>query len=260
MAHDAVGLADICSARRRIAPVVRSTPLIPSAALSRLGDAAVHLKLELLQDTGSFKVRGAANKILGLSPEARERGVVTVSTGNHGRAVARVAQLAGSRAVVCISDLVPEHKKAAIRANGAQLEVHGESQDEASELAFALQAERGLTVVNPFDDAHIIAGQGTIGIELLADLPSIDTVLVPVSGGGLIGGITVALKAANPACRVIGVSMEQGAAMQASLKAGKPVQVNDVESLADSLQGGIFLDNKFTFDLVRNYVDELLLV
>ena len=260
MAERAPSAATVQAARRRIAATVRRTPLVPSPALSARTGAGVHLKLETLQDTGSFKVRGAANKILGLDAQARARGVVTVSTGNHGRAVAHVAGRAGSRATVCVSELVPENKLAAIRATGATLRVRGRSQDEAAELAFELERDDGLTMVNPFDDAAIIAGQGTIGLELVEDLPEIAAALVPVSGGGLVGGIALALKAANPACRVIGVSMDRGAAMAASQAAGKPVRVDDVETLADSLQGGIFLDNRFTFALVRDLVDALILV
>ncbi|MBT6117052.1 MAG: pyridoxal-phosphate dependent enzyme [Rhodospirillaceae bacterium] len=148
----------------------------------------------------------------------------------------------------------------AIRALGGEVKVHGRSQDEAAEIAFALEKDEGMTLVNPFDDPAIVAGQGTAGIEIIEDLPQVDTVLVPVSGGGLIGGIAVAIKAANPWAKVIGVSMDRGAAMYESQKAGKPILVEEVESLADSLGGGIFLDNKWTFGLVRDLVDDLILV
>ena len=260
MSDHGVSLGDIYRARARIAPVVRRTPLVPAEALSARLGTAVHYKLETLQPTGSFKVRGAASKILGLPDDVRARGVTTVSTGNHGRAVAHVARLAGCRAAVCLSNLVPENKRRAIEAAGGELMVHGKSQDDAAEVAFKLEREEGMTMVNPFDDAAIVAGQGTIGIELLEDLPSLDTVLVPVSGGGLIAGIARAVKAANPDCRVVGVSMQHGAAMYESQKAGKPVLVEEVESLADSLGGGIFLDNKHTFALIRDLVDDLVLV
>ena len=257
---DAITLGDLYAARQRIAGIARRTPMVPAEALSPLAGTAVHYKLEILQATGAFKVRGAANKILGLPEGVRARGVTTVSTGNHGRAVAHVARAAGCRAVVCLSELVPENKKAAIRAAGGELKVHGRSQDEAAEIAFALEKEDGMTLVNPFDDPAIVAGQGTAGIEILEDLPEADSVLVPVSGGGLIGGIAIAIKAANPKARVIGVSMDRGAAMYESQKAGRPILVEEVESLADSLGGGIFLDNHCTFDLVRDLVDDLILV
>ncbi len=255
-----VELADIYAARVRIASVARRTALIPSPSLSARAGADVRLKLEFLQDTGSFKVRGAANTILALDAPARAKGVVTVSTGNHGRAVAHVARLVGTKAIVCLSNLVPENKRAAIRALGAELVVHGQSQDDAAEIAFDLVRTRGMTMVNPFDDARVVAGQGTIGLELLEDFPEIDSVLVPVSGGGLISGIARALKSARRDFRVIGVSMDRGAAMHASLAAGKPVLVPDVDTLADSLQGGIFLDNTHTFSMVRELVDDLVLV
>ncbi len=260
MSDHGVSLGDIYRARDRIAPVVRRTPLVPAEALSAHLGTAVHYKLETLQPTGSFKVRGAASKILGLPDDVRARGVTTVSTGNHGRAVAHVARLAGCRAAICLSNLVPDNKRRAIEAAGGELMIHGQSQDDAAEVAFKLEREDGMTMVNPFDDPAIVAGQGTIGIELLEDLPGVDMVLVPVSGGGLIAGIARAVKAANPDCRVVGVSMDRGAAMYESQKAGEPVLVEEVESLADSLGGGIFLDNKHTFALVRDLVDDLVLV
>ena len=260
MSASEVTLRDIYRARKRVAAVVRRSPLVRSEALSERIGAAVHLKLETAQDTGSFKIRGAANKILTLSDEARERGVITLSTGNHGRAVAHVARGVGAPAVVCLSTLVPQNKVDAVRRAGAEVVIRGRSQDEAWEEAERLAAERGLTMVNPFDDPLVIAGQGTIGLELMEELPALDTVLVPVGGGGLISGIALALKSIDPAIRVIGVSMERGPVMYHSQKAGKPVLMEEEESLADSLGGGIFLDNRYTFGLVRDRVDDLVLV
>jgi threonine dehydratase len=147
-----------------------------------------------------------------------------------------------------------------VRALGAEVKIVGRNQDEAEVVAKELAAERGLTFVSPFDDPFVIAGQGTIGLELLEDLPALDCVLVPLSGGGLIGGIALALKRADPAIRVIGVSMERGPAMARSLEAGRPVAVEEEPGLADSLGGGIGLDNRYTFGLVRKYVDETVLV
>jgi threonine dehydratase len=255
-----VTLRDVYRARKAIAPVVRRTPLVRSEALSERTGAEVHLKLETTQDTGTFKVRGAANKILSLPEEARRRGVITVSTGNHGRAVAHVAGQVGSPAVVCLSTLVPANKVDAVRRAGAEVAIFGKSQDEAAEKADRLAAERGLTMVNPFDDPLVIAGQGTIGLELMDDLPELDAVLVPVGGGGLISGIALALTSVDPAIRVIGVSMERGPVMYHSQQAGKPVLVDEEETLADSLGGGIFLDNQYTFAMVRDLVDDLVLV
>jgi threonine dehydratase len=220
----------------------------------------VHLKLETLQETGAFKLRGAFNRLLQLSGAERERGVIAVSTGNHARAVAHAANALEVPAVVCMSSLVPDNKVAAVRATGAEVRIAGRNQDEAEEAARQLAEERGLVFVSPFDDPHVIAGQGTIGLELLEDLPALDGILVPLSGGGLIGGIALALKSADRSIRVIGVSMERGPAMVRSLEAGRPVAVAEEASLADSLGGGIGLDNRHTFALVRDLVDETILV
>jgi threonine dehydratase len=218
------------------------------------------LKPESLQETGSFKIRGSANKILALTPEQRERGVITVSTGNHGRAVSYVAGELGVRAVVCMSTLVPDHKVAAIQSLGAEVVIYGDSYEEAERHAMQLVDERGLMMVPGFDDPLVIAGQGTIGLELLEDFPEIDTAVVPLSGGGLICGIAVALKSANAAIRVVGVSMDRAPVMYHSLKAGKPIDMPEEPTLADALMGNIGLDNRYTFRMVQQYVDDVVLV
>ena len=256
----ALTLAEVYRARAAIAPWVRRTPLVRSDALARRLGRSVHLKLETLQETGSFKLRGATNRMLALSPAERQRGVVAVSTGNHARAVAHAAKELSVPAMVFMSTLVPENKVEAVRALGAEVRIAGEGQDAAEADARRLAEEHGSVFVSPFEDLQVIAGQGTIGLELLEDLPDLDTVLVPLSGGGLIGGIALALKSADPSIRVIGVSMERGAAMYESLRAGRPVEVAEQPSLADSLGGGIGLDNRYTFALVRDLVDELVLV
>ena len=220
----------------------------------------ISLKLETAQDTGAFKLRGATNFIRASGATARARGVVTVSTGNHGRAVAHAARRVGARAVVCMSELVPGNKREAIEGLGAEVRIVGRSQDEAEVEAQRLVREEQLMLVHPFDDPLVIAGQGTIGIEILEDGPEVDTVIVGLSGGGLISGIAVALKAANPRARIVGVTMEHGAAMYESLQAGHPVEVEERPSLADSLGGGIGLDNRYTFELTRTLVDDYVLV
>lgn len=257
---EAPSFRTIFQARRTIGPLVRQTPLLPSPRLSEKLGVPVYLKAETLQETGSFKVRGAANKILNLEQARQRQGVVTASTGNHGRAVAHVARELGIPAVVCLSERVPPNKVAALRQLGAELVIEGEGQDEAVERAENLRATRGLTLVHPFDDPLVIAGQGTIGLELLEVLPEPGTVLVPLSGGGLIAGIALTLKSVSPATRVIGVSMERSPVMYHSLQAGKPVMLPEEETLADSLLGGIGLDNRYTFSLVQQYVDDVLLV
>jgi threonine dehydratase len=171
-----------------------------------------------------------------------------------------VARQLGLKATVCLSERVPPNKVEALQRLEAEVVIHGQSQDEAEARARQIQAERGAIMVPPFDDPFIIAGQGTIGLELLAALPDIDTALVPLSGGGLIAGIALALKTANPAIRVIGLSMERAPVMYHSLQAGRPVQMLEESTLADSLQGGIGLDNQYTFQLVREYVDEVILL
>jgi threonine dehydratase len=228
--------------------------------LSALSGRDVRLKLETTQPIGAFKIRGAANALANLPDAQRARGVVCASTGNHGRAVAAAAARLGIAATVCLSRLVPDNKIAAIRALGADVRIVGDSQDDAQREVDRLVAEEGRTDIPPFDHPDVIAGQGTIGIELLEDFPDVDTVVVPLSGGGLIAGIACAIKAAAPGVRVIGVSQERGAAMQASLATGRPVEVVEEPTLADSLGGGIGLQNRFTFEMVRALVDDVVLV
>jgi len=255
-----IGLAAIADARSRIADAVQRTPLLRSSSLSALCGAPVHLKLENRQTTGSFKLRGATNAVLSLDNTARTRGLVTASTGNHGRALAHAAKEAGIRAIVCMSALVPANKVQSVRALGAEVRIVGRSQDDAQDEVERLVNEEGLTAIPPFDHADVIAGQGTIGLEIAEDLPDVDLVLVPLSGGGLASGVAAAIKGSLPNARVIGVSMERGAAMAASLKAGKPVLVEELETLADSLGGGIGLSNRYTFAMCRALLDDVVLL
>ena len=197
-----ITLREIYQARLLVGPFVSCTPLPQSPALSvRLG-TPVHLKLELMQTIGSFKIRGAANHLLSLSAAQRERGVVTVSTGNHGRAVAAAARQLGVRAVVCMSELVPENKRAAIRDLGAELLIVGRSQDDAEVEANRLVEQQAMVPMHPFDDPKIIAGQGTIGLELLEQLPAIDNLVVGLSGGGNSGLPTLCLNGPRTTSRI----------------------------------------------------------
>lgn len=255
-----ITLRDVYMARRKVGEVALRTPLLEAKRLGKAIGGRVVLKAENLQETGSFKIRGAANKILGLKETERRRGVLAVSTGNHGRAVAYVAQRVGVPAVVCVSAAVPENKLEAIRALGAELVIAGETYDEAAEQAEQLKEARGLTMVHPFDDPDIMAGQGTIGVEVLEDFPEVDTAIVPLSGGGLIGGIGLALKSASDDIRVIGVSMTRGPAMVESLKQGKVVEVIEEPTLADALAGGIGTDNRHTFRMAQRVIDATALV
>lgn len=255
-----VSLADILAARERIAGIARRTPLKPSEALSRRLEKQVWLKMETMQDTGSFKIRGAANKILSLDEYERKRGVVTASSGNHGKSVAYLARKLGLRAVICMTDLVPEAKVAAIRSLGAEVVIHGSDQDEATERAHELAGKDGLTFISAFDDPQVIAGQGTIGLEILEDCPEVETLVVQVSGGGLMSGVALAARAIKPDIRLIGVSTTAGAAMVESIRAGRIVGVEEKPSLADALPGPIPPDNRYTFAICRDLVDYILQV
>lgn len=245
-ASDQVGLLQIKAARTAIAAAIRETPVVASPDLSTLCGVPVHLKLEHQQVTGSFKLRGATNAVSRLSPEQRAKGVVGVSAGNHGRGLAYAAREAGVRCIICMSQLVPANKVEGIKAQGADVLIIGRSQDEAQHEVNRLVTDEGMTMLPPFDHPDIIAGQGTVGLEILDQLPDVGTVLVQVSGGGLISGVAAGLKAQRPRIRVIGISMERGAAMYASL--------------ADSLGGGIGLDNRYTFRMAHDLVDEFVLV
>jgi len=260
MPDSSVTLRDVFRARQGIAGIAIRTPLISSPRLSQQTGAAVYLKLENVQRTGAFKIRGAANKLQSLTADQRTRGVITVSSGNHGRAVAYVARELGIGAVICMSTRVPANKVEAIRRLGAEVVLHGDSYDEAERRAMEMQAERELTMISPFDDPAIIAGQGTIGLEILEDLPSVDTAIVPLSGGGLLSGVALTLKAADPSIRLVGVSMERAPVMYHSLRAGRPIEMEEEETLADALAGGIGLDNQYTFHIIQEHVDETLLV
>lgn len=255
-----VTLHDVYRARQRITTVVTRTPVIRSLLLTERVGASVYLKAESLQKTGSFKIRGATNKMLGLTTEEKARGVVTVSSGNHGRAVAFIAQQLGINAVICMSMRVPRNKLDAIKRLGAEVVVTGDSYEQAEIHALQLQEERRLTLIDPFDDPLVIAGQGTIGLELLEDMPEIDTVIVPLSGGGLISGIALALKSASPSIRVIGVTMDRAPVMYHSLRAGAPIEMTEEDTIADALVGNIGVNNKYTFRMVQEYVDDTVLV
>lgn len=255
-----ITLCDIYMARGRLAPIIRRTPLFSSPSLTEYVGVPVYLKLDNLQPTGVFKIRGVANMMLNLTADEKARGVITFSTGNHARAVAYMAKQLDINAVIFLSERVPSYRVDAIKSLGAEVIVSGKSQDEAMEQASQMQKELGLTWINAFDDPFIIAGHGTIGLELLEDLPEIDTAIVPLSGGGLISGIALVLKSANPAIRVIGVSPEVSPAMYHSLKAGHPIEIEEKDSIADALLGGIGLDNQNTFRMVQEYVDDIILL
>ncbi len=245
---------DFAAARARIAHQIWPTPVVPVEAAG----GTVAIKLESLQRTGSFKVRGAANRMLKLNASARGRGVVAVSSGNHGRAVAEVARRMGIAATVCVPDWADPSKLEAIRAAGAEVVLCGGSYDEAEARAADLAETKGMTLVHPFDDQAVIEGQGTIALELAEQIRDLDEILVPLSGGGLVAGVGLAARAIG--IRVVAVSARRASVMVQSLEAGKPVQVPDEDTVASALSGGIGLDNRYTFEIVRRVVAEHVVV
>ncbi|QTM98994.1 pyridoxal-phosphate dependent enzyme [Sediminibacillus dalangtanensis] len=255
-----VALSDIRLAHNRIAELIGKTPLLKAPALSELAGIEAYLKLETINEVGSFKIRGAANKMLQLTETQCKQGVTTYSTGNHGMAVAFIARELSIPAVICISNRVPHAKVAALQRLGAKIEIVGDGQDDAAKRCQQLQEHDGLTVIPPFDDRDIIAGQGTIALEILEDLPGLEEVIIPVSGGGLIAGIGFALKQLKPDVQVTGVSIQAASAMHESLREGKPIEVPEKNTIADSLLGGINLENHYTFTMVQQYMDQMILL
>ncbi len=253
-----VTLADILAARRVIHGVADATPFVPSPFMSKVAGHDFLLKLENTQPVGAFKLRGAVNAVMTLPDTVG--GVTCCSTGNHGRGVAYAGAKRGMKAVICMSNLVPQAKVDGIRALGADVRIVGTTQDEAMRESQRLCAAKGLVEISPFDDPKVIAGQGTIGLEMLEARPDLTMILVPLSGGGLAAGVAVAAKAINPKIRVIGITMDRGAAMHASLHAGHPVEVPERASLADSLGGGIGLKNRLSFPLCRDHLEDVVLV
>jgi len=260
LAIEAIMQKDIWEAKHRISSTIQKTPLVYSPILSERAKGSIYLKLENLHPTDSFKIRGAANKLLSLSDAEKSKGITTFSTGNFGRSVACIANKLGIAATICVSERVPEAKVKALEKTGAKLEIAGMSQDEAEQRCYELEKNNGLTVVHPFDDPYIIAGNGTIGLEILEEIPDVNMVISGLSGGGLLSGLGIAIKAANENCKLTGVSTNRGAAMYESIQAGKPVMVKEEDTLADSLLGGIGRDNRYTYELVKKYSDDIVLV
>ena len=253
-----VNLDQIREAHKKISPYINNTPLLHSSYLSE--DKNVYLKLESLQVTGSFKLRGAINKLLSLNDEQKKRGVVAVSTGNHGKGVAYASKQLNIKSTIFMSSMVPDHRREAIESLGARVEIVGTNSDEADLYAKEYSKKNDIPLIHPFDDPMIIAGQGTIGLEMLESLPEVDTVIIPTSGGGLIGGIALAIKLQKPDVKIIAASMSRGPSMYKSLKAGKPVDVEEEETLADCLGGSIGLDNKYTFKIAQDTIDDFILI
>ncbi|UYM06826.1 pyridoxal-phosphate dependent enzyme [Solicola gregarius] len=246
----------IATARTRIAPHVRPLATRRSESRSTLVDGDVVLALENEQPTGSFKIRGAANAVLS-HLERGVTGITTASTGNHARAVAHIALAHGLPVRAYVSRDVSDGRVRGLHALGSEVDPSAADQTEAIERAQAYADEHGHAFVPPFDDPDVISGQGTLGLDVADALPGLDIVVVPVSGGGLASGLAIAVKTALPVARVIGVCAERAPAMRAALDAGHPVDVPERETVADSLRGDLGPDNRYTFRLVRDFVDEV---
>lgn len=251
-------LKDIEAARQTIDSAIGLTPCQYSGFLSRLTGAQVYLKLENLQNTGSFKIRGALNKLNTLSPEERHGGVIAASAGNHAQGVARAALQLGIHATILMPEATPITKVEATKVAGAEVILQGETFDDAMSVARSLAAERGLTLIHPFDDPAVIAGQGTIGLEMLQQLPELGAVVVPVGGGGLISGIAVALKTLRPTIRIIGVEAEQAASAVLSRQTGRAMELGAIKTIADGI--AVKRVGDLTFALMQQYVDDLVTV
>ena len=255
---ESVTLTSIQTARARIVEAIYLSPCQLSSDLSELTGLPLHLKLENLQRTGSFKERGALNKLLTLSQAEREHGVITASAGNHAQGVAFHAAAQGIRCQIVMPLATPQIKVAATRGFGADVVLHGSNYDEACEEAQRRRLEEGRTFIHPFDDAEIINGQGTIGLELLEQVPDLEAVVIPIGGGGLISGVACALKETNPRIRVIGVEPEKLPSMLRAREAGAPVTLNAEATVADGI--AVRRAGDLTLPLVSRYVDEIVTV
>jgi len=253
-----MNLEKIYQARENIVSFVRKTPLELSYFLSDVAATDVHLKLENWQKTGSFKIRGALNKICTLTPEEKARGIITASAGNHGLGVACAARLHGISGKIVVPQNASQAKIRALERYDVELIVHGADYDDAEAIALEIQRNEQLTFVHAFDDAEIIAGQGTIALEILEQLAEVQTIVVPVGGGGLISGLAVAAKALRPEIRVVGVQSEASPAMVAALQAGKIRETPIAGTIADGLAGRSVSER--TLHLVQTHVDDVILV
>ncbi len=252
-----VSLDDIRAARERIRHAARVTPLVPAGAAVH-GGHPLYLKCESLQPMGAFKIRGAFNMIAQLAADARARGVITYSSGNHGQAVALSAQILGAPAVIVMPTTAPAVKVEGARSYGAEVQFAGTTSTDRQRHAEAEAARRGLTIVPPFDHPWIIAGQGTAGLEILDQCPDVGTVFVPIGGGGQVSGIAAALKLSRPSVRVVGVEPTGAPTMKTALAAGGPVTLEKTASIADGLL--TIRAGDLTFEHARAFVDEVVTV
>jgi threonine dehydratase len=242
-------------ARARMGARVYRTPLLTSRILSGRTGFDVRLKAEMFQRGGSYKIRGPMNKFAYLTDEQKRRGVICSSAGNHAQGVALAAATYGIKAVVVMAENATKSKIDATRAYGAEVVLHGTIWDEANEKAKQLVAERGYTYIHPFDDEQLIVGQGTLGLEIYEDWPEVEVAVVPIGGGGLISGVTMALKSCNPRVRIVGVESSGAPAMTRSVREGRLITLDHVDCIIDGLRVKRVGDK--TYDIVRQHVDEL---
>lgn len=253
-----ITLSDVEQARNALLGIVHRTSMDSSRIFSELAYNEIYLKMENLQKTGSFKIRGAYNKIHHLSPEEKSKGVIAASAGNHAQGVAYAAARAGLRATIVMPETAPLSKITATGSYGAEIILAGQVYDDAFRRAREIQQTQGATLIHAFDDEKVIAGQGTIGLEILQDLPDVSTIVAPIGGGGLIAGIAVAVKTLAPHVRIIGVQASGAAAMYLSKQADSLVTTKDAITVADGI--AIKVPGTLTFDIVQKYVDEIVTV
>jgi len=253
-----VTLKMVQEAQGRLKGVAQKTGLSFTNSVSDVADCKVWLKLENLQRTGSFKLRGAYNKVASLTQEERDKGVIAASAGNHAQGVALAASVYGCQSTICMPKHAPLSKIAATRSYGANVVLFGDFFDEAAAKANELAEKNGYTFVHPFNDPLVIAGQGTIALEIIDQLPDVDAIVVPIGGGGLIAGIAAAAKSVNPKIKIIGVQTENMPSMQTSINQGKILTVEGKASLADGIT--VKTPGDLTFELVKKYVDDIVTV
>jgi threonine dehydratase len=253
-----INLADVKAALDRVRQSIYLSPCTISATFSQLTGNTIYLKLDNLQRTGAFKERGALNKLLTLTKEERDQGVIAASAGNHAQGLAYHAGKRGIHAQICMPLTTPLIKVSATKAYGAEVVLHGANYDEACEEAIRRGSQQHLTFIHPFDDDAVIAGQGTLGLEMLQQHPEIEAVVVPIGGGGLIGGIACAIKETNPKVQVVGVQTSRLPSMKAAVSEGKPVTIPAAATIADGI--AVRRAGDRTLPLVQKYVDQIVTV
>jgi threonine dehydratase len=256
--YEFLSLDDFRRAAVHIAPHIHRTPVHTSETLSRLTGHDVHLKAELFQKAGSYKVRGPLNVLAQMSAVDKQRGIICASAGNHAQGVARAARIHGVPAVVVMSLSAKQVKINATKGYGAEVILHGDVWDDAYQRSLELREERSLTYIHPFDDPALIAGQGGVGMEFIEDVPDLHTVVVPIGGGGLISGCAMAIKAINPKVRIVGVEAAGTPGMKRSIEAGHVITLDKVGPIVDGLV--VRRVGEYTFKVVQHFVDDIVLV